>query len=1136
MEKIKSRIKDYILNEVKVIWNPKNPHKKISFLNLSKKVDLLFWLLDFRIKEPYLDGVAETFYVNANKIIDSEPTFILKSTEQLAINFEKFVKKVGYLKYEDNKYWIGNNVSLGLKETSLQSIFNRILDKRNRKDQQERTIRLPEPLVQYFDMRRIILNIVTGDFITALYFDKSNTRKELLQYSNLVLGCYLMVIEDNFDCLYKYISPVSQYLREIINEQEYKTISAKYVELFCEKVIDPVNPEGQPRVLKHVSGFDDSIDNNILGNEPFVDTVNNLFLKESHFILSGDAGSGKTTTMQYFFYKYALDAFNNSTISNPIPIFIRAHGFRTEAPFLRIIQTGTQKEWVQEALKGGRIIFFIDGINEIDDDLKPVAYDELNSMMNYYPSCRFIISTRGYDFTLCSKIPSYKLQALRDYQIYDFIKRNVIKERDRIYQQILENENLLELAHNPLILQIIVTVSTRKNVPQNKGLLYDAFIKTLFSIEKDNHLQIDIQSKINILSQVALWLKTNKKISTPVEEFKELLKQNFDAQGILCDLEDFIDAIRNNLIIQINQQNVSFYHESYLDFLCAKAILKTFTEQGQIDPDFLYRRWYATLILCSDLTYSNGIAKEFTEFFFNGGVSRKLQKPLSAFTTVDFNEYILITCKIAYNLRSTNQDIYLAAEQYLNNTLILWLRYFLQNKIEPIPVELLFSAVAALNSERLITKLFSDDRWILLWLYDNRYEKHFRENEYAEDTLSLSSKFDCIIWEYSKNTPDFSLTYRLINQRLHLTETEVLTSVHRNLSTFRNCLLRNVPIRFLIKYFNEEPSYDILFNIIVKDFNYLYDNFETILTSEIIKGTQFFYTIVKSHPDRKKAYELVFNHLYLIEENVNDIDRIVCFSIYHYEASTSLMAYLDELLDRNSLLFNKLLVYIRKIAWDILSKKIQKYFQSTLQKGIEVKYTLDHIDSNSKKIFITVDRSYYPTIIKYSKEKIKINSDEYKIINILRHRKVTKCHFLSFTVPENSLLKQIKTKGQLHFFEDDKEFIFSYSSIEISKTGKHLKFILDKTIHNDSWEFPKMRTRDQLFYENIGLDFRGRSQKNVGDWSNDNILQISGIDPKEALPKKGEFEFIESGEKKFFDCSDYLVSVFKLKLLINTCV
>ena len=183
---------------------------------------------------------------------------------------------------------------------------------------------------------------------------------------------------------------------------------------------------------------------------------------------------------------------------------------------------------------------------------------------------------------------------------------------------------------------------------------------------------------------------TNKKISTPVEEFKELLKQNFDAQGILCDLEDFIDAIRNNLIIQINQQNVSFsYHESYLNFLCAKAILKTFTEQGQIDPDFLYRRWYATLILCSDLTYSNGIAKEFTEFFFNGGVSSKLQKPLSAFTTVDFNEYILITCKIAYNLRSTNQDIYLAAEQYLNNTLILWLRYFLQNKIEPIPVELL---------------------------------------------------------------------------------------------------------------------------------------------------------------------------------------------------------------------------------------------------------------------------------------------------------------------------------------------------------------------------------------------------------------------------------------------------------------
>jgi len=37
-------------------------------------------------------------------------------------------------------------------------------------------------------------------------------------------------------------------------------------------------------------------------------------------------------------------------------------------------------------------MFFIDGLNEIDDDLKTVAGSELHDLMTGYPSCRFIIS------------------------------------------------------------------------------------------------------------------------------------------------------------------------------------------------------------------------------------------------------------------------------------------------------------------------------------------------------------------------------------------------------------------------------------------------------------------------------------------------------------------------------------------------------------------------------------------------------------------------------------------------------------------------------------------------------------------------------------------------------------------------
>jgi hypothetical protein len=150
--------------------------------------------------------------------------------------------------------------------------------------------------------------------------------------------------------------------------------------------------------------------------------------------------------------------------------------------------------------------------------------------------------------------------------------------------------------------------------------------------------------------------------------------------------------------------------------------------------------------MCSDLTYSDLIAKDFARFFFNGAISHKQHKPLPSFTPADFNEHLLIACKIAYNLRSCDEDIYLEAEQYLGNTLSLWLWYFLKFKTEPLPVEILFASVAALNSEKLISRLLSDDKWISLWLFDINYEKYNPGDGPAENALTLSSAFVHIIW------------------------------------------------------------------------------------------------------------------------------------------------------------------------------------------------------------------------------------------------------------------------------------------------------------------------------------------------------------------------------------------------------
>ena len=491
----------------------------------------------------------------------------------------------------------------------------------------------------------------------------------------------------------------------------------------------------------------------------------------------------------------------------------------------------------------------------------------------------------------------------------------------------------------------------------------------------------------------------------------------------------------NNLILHVNNQAVFFYHESYLDYFCAKALQKTFHEQEQISTDFFERRWYTALILCSDLTYPEEKTRDYIRFLFRGGICRKPQKPLASFTAGDFNEHLLIACKAGYNVRFVHPRIYSEAEQYLNNTLILWLNFVLSGRTEPLPAEILFSAVAALNSEKLIRKVLTDDRWVSLWLYDLKYEKNMVENEQRDNLPALD--FECIIREYSRNTPDFSLTYRLINERLQADETWLLTSVHRNLTIFRNYLLSREPVRFLISYFKQKEDWDVLRHIMIMDFHFVEDNFQTILKSKCVAGQPLFITIIRSHPFRDQCYELVFSHLHLLEDNEEEVSEIIEFSVFHNEATGHLMNYLDKLLIRNPQLFRKMLVHVRRIAWDKLSVNIRNSFLSNLPAIVKVRYNFDHIDKQYQKIFISVDGSCDNLITRRFNNTVRFeNGMEGSIKNIIRNKNAETRRVLTFSAYYGVKMNQISASGTLRYYVKSRENTVYFSFAEKVKAGE----------------------------------------------------------------------------------------------------
>jgi len=1121
MMNLKSRIRNYILQNVTEVRNPKNPHKAISFSNLGKKIDLLFWVLDNKTKDDYLKDIANLFYNSIENIVkDPAQNVIFESTGQLARSFEKFVKKIGFIRIRDEKFWNGNKSFLGIKESSLHSIYSRKLDVRDKQYPSVESFSIPLPLVRYSGIRRIFLDIIARDFDITLGSVKKYTKKEIIEYSKFVIGCYLIVVEDNFDFLYRSSFPGSSYINKIISRENFSPFLAKYVELFCEKVVySDQSDDSQKKVESPESYSENEISdiNAYLKNgaekETILHTISEVFDHEKKFILMGDAGSGKSTSLLFLFYKSCLIFDKNLSIRSLIPLFIKASDYGLKNKFVDILQSEGQGEWIQEALHDGRIVFFIDGLNEIDEGLKSTAYDELNSLMKDFSECKFILSARNLITPKLFDLPCYRLQAFKESQIEEFLKKNVDTGYERLFRNIIESENLNELASNPLLLGIITSLFNSGTIPDCEGLLFDAFFESLLTSQKFFEVKIDKDFMVDVLSKVAFWLKQSKRVSCDIEEFHLISKKSFDDHAVTGDFDSFIDGLCKLQIIRISEkQSITFFHESYLDYFAAKAILKSFRTFKDIDVDLSNIIWHKPILMCGDLSVSGNISEDFADFLFQGRAYNKLQKPLNSFTGSDFNENLLIACKVANNLRVVNPDFYRLAEVYVSNALVLWMKIFSQSNHEPIPLELLFGAIAALNSERLIRKILTEEKWLYLWLYDQNTESNSLVDEESDNFHSRGSKFNLLVGEYARNTPDFSLTLKIINQQVQSEVSLFFTSIHHNLIIFRNFLLQNVPIRFLVKYYKEDPDYDVLWYLSQRDWRSLGDGFELIGKCENVIGDSFYLDILKAHSAQVNAYKFIFDNIHLLEHDEPNLLKIIDFSVYHQEATELLIQYFDGLVDRDCKLFNKLLFFIRKFPWISLSERIRSFFTKNLDFEIPVRYETEHSDSNLQKVVLVVNRLSELIISNKINHIVRFhNGIAGEIISYTKRYRYKRVDLICL-LQEEHFNAQINSKGILTVNKADKHYCFKYQLVEISVINKTLTFSLDHKTINQSFEFLELKKGDTLICNNITLTLSSLSINTFQEQPFDLILNISGPKRIVSIPQKGEFEIIKTYE------------------------
>src|ERR1035437_9996695 len=790
--------KDYAKENLQQIPHP-TQNKSFIFNNLNELIDLLFRFLDYEIDEPTLMRVKNNFEINFLKIEEFTVKELPNAIEGLATNFEPFLKKIAYIKYFNTLYWNGNNIYEGINKSTLGDLISGELPLKKGIPIETIREKYPEQLITKSGTSGAILDFVRSELRNAVHYAKNYNRVQLVQYSNTVLGAYLLAIYDNKNFLQKRFFPEFKYLETIVSNKDYIKLNNNYINLIGQEellIIDNIAIEvlDGDKLIANLNSdlLEDDVrpEGEVIQKEiSRVDSVLNIAKDVSKFIVVGQPGPGKSTTLQKILYDNALGILNGDK-NCKLPILINASSYSPSKSLKNLLSYKIDFIDLNELSFKYNIVILVDGLNEIDDEYKKQAFSELNNLIDDYQQASFIISSRKFGFYNHWNLPVYELKDLNENQTKQLIT-NILGEtkRDLIWQQINSFPQILELSHNPLMLMMILKVSSlmQGNIPSNKGILYKLFNDAILSREQKIY-KTDISTKKDILSHLAFNMRFNgmfKKIN--VESAKSFIEEKLQKLNKSIGCNEMLNELVDNNFFSQQGDDLEFHHETQQEYFVALEIKNQFFKSNKLNFDYSDNKWFEPILIASDLITTESERLKFFEIIFIGEKNSS-NKLIDDFTVEDINPKFHIACKIAFNLKEIHPRLYKQAEIYLHNYLIIWLHQK-TNEIEIVEFEKLIEAVASLSSISIFEVIFYKYKYLCHWFYNREFDENY-EN-YKENYL-YEEKFYKLTKAFVDNLSDFGLFYNFINSDLGNKNVYwVSKSILANIKRFKSYLIQN---------------------------------------------------------------------------------------------------------------------------------------------------------------------------------------------------------------------------------------------------------------------------------------------------------------------------------------------------------
>lgn len=339
------------------------------------------------------------------------------------------------------------------------------------------------------------------------------------------------------------------------------------------------------------------------------------------------AGMGKTTLLKFMFISCVESA-------EAIPIYIELRKLTKKISILEYITEqlsdlqGNNKEGLLfQLLESGKFIIFLDGYDEIPEDIRTHVTSELQKFIEKTPKNKFIMSSREENglvaFSQFQRFVIKPLQKQEAYKLLEMYGDTALSEVLIKKLELPENQNIHEFLTNPLLTSLLYkSFEFKQAIPLKRHIFYHQVYEALFEThdlvkdtgeyQRKKRCGLDIDKFEHMLRALGVLTYRKDKIEFTKAELADFVEQ---AKSLLGEKKVVTSEVIHDLthavpLMVIDGNYIRWNHKSIQEYFTAQYICKnTLGKQREILLKYSsvneFKKHMNLILLCADIDTSS---------------------------------------------------------------------------------------------------------------------------------------------------------------------------------------------------------------------------------------------------------------------------------------------------------------------------------------------------------------------------------------------------------------------------------------------------------------------------------------------------------------------------------------------------